>query len=278
MDSQVSELNVQGGLLDVMKAVESATGVRLEAEPAVWEALPWGQETNLTVHFKNCTVRQALESITRRLGLSFSLSDEAVVLTPSKALARLGRRSTLEEIRVLDRLAAEPAGLGAEVSVQQILDAMDAKLAEEKSPFAVQDRLADSSLRAAVIHVARNATMMDALEEIAEQTEATWYPWGHSLVVTTKEDANHLLLSKRVTREFHDEPLQQVLTDLAGASGVLFTFSPGVLERVPEKYQKVTLRLDDATVEEGLQMISGATGLEFVTTGEGIRVGFAAGK
>jgi hypothetical protein len=277
MDSRRSELRVQGGLVDVMKGVEAETGLRMEADPAVWEVLPWGQETSLTVHLRNCTVREALETITRRLGLTFSLGEEAVELTPSPPLARLGRRSTLEEIQVLDRLAATPAGLAGDATVQQVLNDVDGKLVEERSPFAVQDRLADPAGRAAVIHIARNATLMEALEEIPHQTDATWYPWGHSLVITSKVDATRLLLSKRVSRQFHDEPLPQVLTDLEEASGVAFSFSPGVLQRVPEKYQRLTLRLDDATVEEALQMISAATGLEFTTTGEGVGVGYAAG-
>jgi len=80
------------------------------------------------------------------------------------------------------------------------------------------------------------------------------------------------LLGKHLTRQFQDEDLSQVLTELSEFSGVTFYYSPGVLQRVPEKYRRVTLTLDGATVEDTLENISGATGLRFEPSDRGVEV------
>jgi hypothetical protein len=277
LDGQVTDLSAQGGLFDVMKAVENQTGIRLEALPAVWDALPWGQDTSVSINVKNATVRQALDAITRRLGLKYTLGDEAVVLEPTPALARLGQRATLEEIQALDLLAATPINFSStSPTLDQLLAGVDAKLQEVKSPFVVQQRGLDSAALGRVVQIPRDATLMEALEEITRQTDVTWYPWGHRLVVTSKIDAQHLLLSKRITQRFRDAELAQVLAELAEYSTVTFHFAPGVLQEVPGKYRHLKLDLDDATIEQTLQIISGATGLQFTPTADGISVTYSA--
>jgi hypothetical protein len=274
MDAQVSELSAQGGVLDVMKAIENQTGVRLEASPAVWDALPWGQDTSISIHVRNVTVQQALDAFARRLGLVITPGSEAVELDPSPGLARLGRRATLDEIGALDLLSRLPAGLPTTTpTVQQLLDATDGSLLAAKSPYAVQERGLSQSELTATVQVARNATLMDALEEMSRQTPATWYPWGRTLVVTHKIDAVRLLLSRRITRQFDDEELSQVLLDLAEYSHAGFHYAPGALAAAGDRH--VNFRLEGATVEEALEFISGKTGLQFTTTDDGVSVTFA---
>jgi hypothetical protein len=276
LDSQVGELTVQGGLLDVMKSIETQTGMRLEAAPSVWDALPWGQDTSVKVHVKNVSVRQALDLVVRRLGLTYRLGQEAVVLEPLPALARIGRRATLEELQALDALASTPLGsAGDDDSVSLLLAVVDAKLRGISPPEAIQKRASADDEMDKKIHLAQNATLLEALEEITNQTGATWYPWGNRLVVVSKLEATRTLLTKRLSRRFADEPLPQVLEELSEFSGVEFHYSPGVMRQVPEKYQRLTLSLEDATVEEILQTISGATGLKFEATGDGVNVTYA---
>lgn len=279
MDTPIPYLSVEGGLLDVMKSLEAQSGVRIEASPAVWDCLPWGQDTHLMIRARNATLRHALNSITRHLGLTYRLGDQAVVLEPSGALARLGRRATLEEVRVLDWLATTPLGLATtEPTVRQVLNTVDGRLLSVNSLFAVQDRGFDESTGAATIQVTRNATLFEALDDIDQQTDCTWYPWGHRLVVVKKVEAIDLRLGRRISREYHDADLAQVLMELSQDAGVDFAYEPGVLQEVPEKYQKVTLTLDDATVQQTLDILSGATGLKFTATEKGIDVTFGTGS
>ena len=97
-----------------MKAIGEQTGVRIEASPAVWELLPWGDQTTVSFKIEGRTLRDALNAIAGKLGLIVVLKDEAVQLQPMPALARLGRRSTVSELAALDLLATNPAGVNTD--------------------------------------------------------------------------------------------------------------------------------------------------------------------
>ena len=64
-----------------------------------------------------------------------------------------------------------------------------------------------------------------------------------------------------------------MLLDLAHKGRVSLAMESGVLNLVPSQTRtNFNLTMADATIDEALQMISGATGLEFIKTDEGIRV------
>src|SRR3954471_6816769 len=103
LDTQ-QKLELDTTLPQAMTQIGSMTGVRIEADPAVWDLLPWGEQTNITAKIENHTLREALSAITLKLGLEYALTDEAVELRPMPALRRLGRRSTVQELAALDLL------------------------------------------------------------------------------------------------------------------------------------------------------------------------------
>ncbi|HUB27141.1 MAG TPA: hypothetical protein VL992_17070 [Tepidisphaeraceae bacterium] len=279
LDSSVGELTVHGTVPDVMRAVENQSGVRIEASPAVWDDLPWGSDTTLNCHFFNATLRHALDVIARKLGLTYTVGSEAIEFVPSPPLARLGRRATLDELRVLDFLAARPfnpLGADSETTVRDVLETVDRQLRFSASPFVTQDQAFDEFALQKPVQIPRNASLMEALEDMSRQTNATWYPWGRSLVIVKKVDSVRLLLGKRIDREYQNTDLAQVLMDLSEYSGVSFNYAPGVLQQVPEQYRKVTLKLQDATVDQTLAILSGATGLKFTPSDQGIDVTYAA--
>ena len=120
------ELQLDGVMPDVLKTIENQSSVRIEPTRAVYELLPWGEQTKITATFKGQTLRQALTALTRKLGLTWELGSFEVKLEPMPALARLGRRATVAELQALDLLATTPLGLGQErVTVQQLVDAVD---------------------------------------------------------------------------------------------------------------------------------------------------------
>src|SRR5438045_367845 len=79
LDKQV-KLELNTVLPQAMQTIATQTGVRVEADRAVWDLLPWGEQTNISAKIENQTLREALEAITRKLGLTFVLKDEAVEL------------------------------------------------------------------------------------------------------------------------------------------------------------------------------------------------------
>jgi hypothetical protein len=270
LDKQIS-LDLNTVLPEAMRTIAKKTGVRIEAAPAVWEVLPYGDQTNITARIENITLRDALDAITRKLGLVFVLKDEAVELQPMPALARLGRRATLQELSALDLLSSNPANLGTErPSVRQLIDKVDERLVEMKAPFAIESRPGDNVTVDQPVFVARNATLLDALESLTKETRATWYPWGKSIVIVPKEDQVRNQLSKTVTVRYPGTDVMQVLTELSQKAGVSFEVEPGAIQRIAPEARRIKLDLYDASITKALEAIAGFTGLGYVVNEKGV--------
>ena len=92
------KLQVDGVLPQVIQTIVDKTGVPIEPSRTVYSLLPWGDQTNVSARIENQTLRQALTAITRKLGLTYELGTQAVIIQPMPALARLGRRATVQEL------------------------------------------------------------------------------------------------------------------------------------------------------------------------------------
>src|SRR5947208_17144473 len=114
LDRPVAKLDLNGPLPQVMNTIGEQTGVRLEASSAVWDLLPAGQGTIINAKIENHTLRQALEAITRKLGLTFVLKEQSVELRPMPALRRLGKRATIQELKALDVRTSTPLCVSAD--------------------------------------------------------------------------------------------------------------------------------------------------------------------
>ena len=185
-----TKLNITGTLPEAMQQIAKQTGVPIEADPAVWDLLPWGKDTEVRATIENQTLRQALEAITRKLGLTFVLRTEAVELQPMAALRRLGEKSTVVELQVLDALKTPLDYKGAEKPrLRDLVEAIDLKLAGLPGSYQVVNRSSTSERvpQDAIVAVGRSATLLDALEAIATQTSATWFPRGRDVVIVSKQ-------------------------------------------------------------------------------------------
>ncbi|MDB5300447.1 MAG: hypothetical protein JWO87_2110 [Phycisphaerales bacterium] len=267
---KVVTLQVDGVLPQAVKKVTDQTAVPITVEQQVYDLLPWGEQTNIKAAIQNQTLRQALTAICQKLGLTFSVGPQSVKLQPMPALARLGRRATVQELEALDLMSRTPLGQGATDTVGKLVDAVDRKLADAKSQFAVEYRPGENANTGQAINVPRNATLEDALEQLAKQTNLTWYPWGKSIVIVPKEEQVGQQLRKAVNGRFRGEDVAQVLTVLSQAAGVEFSLEPGAIQRVPPEFRKITLLLDNATVRQALDDIRGVTGLDYVIKPEGV--------
>jgi hypothetical protein len=273
LDTQ-QKLTLDTTFPEAMQQITRETGVQLKADPVVWELLPWGEQTNIKAAIQNRTLRQGLTAITRKLGLEFSLGEESVQIKPMPALRRLGQRATVDELGVLSLMSETPLSLD-HPTVKQLLSAVNEKLAAMKSPFAVDDRATDA-VQDQKINLAANATMADALEAITLQTTATWYPWGKSIVIVSKQEQIRSQLSKTITAHYTGVDVGQVLLELFQRAGVDFTVEPGAYEKIPAQSRSIQLLLDNASIQQSLESISGYTGLAFDITDKGVRVGYSA--
>ncbi|HEV7297828.1 MAG TPA: hypothetical protein VGN72_00565 [Tepidisphaeraceae bacterium] len=273
---QPVNLQLNTTLPQALNAITDQTGVRIEVERAVWELLPWGQQTNVSANINNITLRAGLDSICQKLGLTAVLTERTVELRPLPALARLGRRATQQELQILDLLARTPLPeIAGEPRVRSLLAAIDERLESTRSGFATENRVG-MELNDRPLSLRRGLSLYDALEAMNAQTEATWHPAGKTVVVLTKEDQIRTQLSKRVTRNYADVPIGQTLTELSQLAGVDFTVEPGAFQRIAPEFRTVKLLLDNASIEQALEHISGFTGLGYVINARGVYLWAAA--
>ncbi len=270
----VQNLALDATLPDAMQQIASQTGVRLEADPAVWDLLPWGEQTNIKANIQNHTLRQGLTAITQKLALQYVLTDESVQLQPIPALRRLGHRATVDELGVLDLMSATTLQMD-HPTLGQILSAVDKKLADLKSPFAIDNRAEDSALDQK-INVARNTSLADLLDDVSQQADATWYPWGKTIVIVTKEEQIRRQLTKTLSARYNNVDVAQVLLELSQRADVDFAIDPGAYQKIPAQFRNIQLMLDNATVQQALESITGYTGLSFDITEKGVHVSIAA--
>ena len=275
-------LQLDGMLPDVLKTIDAKTGVHIEPTKSVYELLPWGEQTRVKATVENQTLRQALTAIAHKLGLTWSLGQFEVELKPMPALARLGRRATVSELQSLDLLHTTPYSPPANGAhtVQAVVDAIDQKLSTIKQPaLAVELRAGEGanpqegSINVEQnVNIPRNATLASALEELTKQTNATWYPWGKSVVVVPKQEQIRLQLGKTITARFNGAEILDVLNTLSERTGVPFTIEPGAIQRVPPEYRTIRSQLENATVRQVLDNIRGLTGLDYVVKPDGIYI------
>src|SRR5690348_11705236 len=110
LDKSVT-FQIDGVVPQVFKKIEDQTAVPIQVQQAVYDLLPWGEQTNVGVKIQNKTLRDALTNICNTLGLAWDVGAQAVVVKPSPPLARLGRRATVDELNALSLLAQKPMNL-----------------------------------------------------------------------------------------------------------------------------------------------------------------------
>ena len=273
LDKIQPRIELDAVLPKAMRAIEEQTAVPVRAQPVVWDLLPWGEQTNIKATIENKTLRDALDAITRTLGLTFVLEDDAITLHPMPALLRLGRRSTVQELDALNQLATSSFdGGGEKMTLGALAEAIDKKLVDLKLPVAVENRAGSAARQDQPVFVPRGATLLEALESIHHDTGATWYPWGRSIVIISKEDQVRKQLSRAVTTRYNGVDITQVLNELATQSHVDFAIEPGAVQRIPPEFRTVRLVLDNASIQQALENIAGFTGLGYIVSDKGVYI------
>jgi hypothetical protein len=270
----LQDLKLNTTLADAMQQIGNQTGVRLEADPAVWELLPWGEQTTINATIKNRTLRQGLAAITQKLALEFVLADETVQVRPMPALRRLGHRATVDELAVLDLMSSTPLQLD-HPTFGQIVKSVNEKLAALKSPFAIDDRAGDG-VQDQKINVASNTTMADLMEDLCQQTDAAWYPWGKTIFIVTKEEQIRSQLNKTISARYNGVDVSQVLLELSQRAGVDLIIDPGAYQKVADQSRSIHLMLENASVQLAFETIEGCTGLVFDVTDKGVHWSYPA--
>lgn len=254
---------------EVFRKLTAATGVRFVIAPSVYECLPYGDQTRLAVKLKNVTLRKALSPMLSQQAMEWSVEDDAVRIVPAPALLRMNRRATYDELRTLGKIYSVPLEPADKASVIDQLRKVTAT-SGLKLAFHVKGDQDVAVERANRILPATGAAWLDML---CHGRGWTWYLWNEGIVVMDKADQVARQLQRHVSLRYENAALADVLLDLARRAHVALTLEPGVLNLLPPQVQQnFNLMMTDATIAQALEVISGATGLKFTPTAEGIHV------
>jgi hypothetical protein len=257
-------------ITEALKAVSEKTGLNIKLEDNVLECLPHGEETRLRIKARNVRLRDALTAMLDPVSLEWRPEGKSVIVSPSPELERIGRRPTFTEVGVLAKLdcATLAKGPAAPDQLREITGIAELALAWQTG----DDTEKAKALAAADGHLP--CTGKEYLDWICHGRDWTWYLWGPELIITTKQVQTERQLNRRIVVRYQNQPLLNVLADLAHKAGLRLTMDPGVLNLVNDETRKnFTLLMADGTVAEAFQAISGATGLTFTPAALTVRVG-----
>ena len=267
---------------EALEAVADQTGVPLAIRPATYDLLPYGRFTPITLRAKGVTLQDAVDAVAQRLGLELVAAGDAAELRPLPALERLGRRATAQELALLGTLRRTPLpDAGGELSLADVMERVDLALlavdtarpeGEPATNFHIEFRVTDDLVRAQPVRLPRGATLLEALEVSAGQTDTTFHPWGDGVLVLTDRELLAGRLDRPIDVRYDGSTIEQVLADLARRSGVRIAAEPGALRRLPAEARTLSLTLENASARQALDAISGYTGLLYVLAEEGVVV------
>lgn len=271
LDEPVSLDISEAPITEVLRQIHEQTGLRVILSDEAAARLPHGGQTRLRLQARNATLRQALERIIQPVSLRMEVTPTGVVLHPSDELLRIGRRPTFNELAILAALAGEPLEPGAPVEQQLRKITGDPRL---QVLWHAIDPAAQQRAQARGGQVlAGGATGKEYLDAATHGANLTWYVWDDTIMILPREMQAMRQLDTRVTLRYQNQRLLDILNDLARQAHLELTMEPGVLNYLPpERRENVTLLLGEQTVQQALEAISGATGLEFRPDGLGIRV------
>ncbi len=266
IDLEVSDAPIA----DLLDRIERAAGVKIVLEGDAVDALPYGAQTRLAVTLKNVTLRSALTPLLGAQALQWEIEGDAIHVRPTEGLYRLSRRATFAELSTLGAIYSQTlqsTRKGGAVMEQLRKVSGNDKLRllfhAETDPNTAHRR-AERALP---------GTPASYLDMLTHGTKWTWVLRGNDIVVIDRVSQIERQLKKKVSLRYQNMPLVSILLDLVRKGRVKLTLAPGVLNYLgPNTHQNFSLMMADASIAQALQVIRGATGLEFVRTPDGLRV------
>ncbi len=256
---------------EVFEKISAASGAKLVIDPDALDYLPYGDQTRLSVTLANATLRKRLDALLAGVALQWQIDGEEVRILPSEPLYRMGRRATYDELRILAGLntaRVEPSDRAGPV-LEQIR-----KVTGTAGLDIVFHTEIDRDKALARADKALPGSPVAWLDMLCHGADATWHLWGDDILVQSRSTQVKRQLQRTVSLRYQNAALVTVLADLARKGRVQLQMDPGVMEYLPDQTRtNFNLVMADASIAQALEVISGATGLKFDVTAEGVRAG-----
>lgn len=240
-------------LPEALEQLGQHTGLRFKIDKLALDWMPYGEQTRVSIVLDDISVRQGLRRLFDGLGLTMRVEGDEVAVIPSPALERLGRRLTIAEVGLLQRLAT--------AKWDQIQEKVPVEFA---MPIDVDtDTIANTQGRNAI----------EQLDHLTEQRGWLWIPNSSGIVVFDRSADIAARLDRPIDVHFRRIPLDQMLMNLGRQMGITISFEPGALQRVSAAERRVDLIQRGISGRQVLELVCGNTGLWYEVTEDGIMVG-----
>lgn len=245
---------------DALAELEKFTGLHFELHKLAVEWMPYGEQTRMSIVIQDMSVRRALERIFGGLGLSLRVAADRVMVEPAPVLDRLGRRLTVEEVGLLQKLAGQPWS------------------ALEPEDFAVEFRVppAKDNPQQVFEQAMREGPATDALTQLEGATQKLgwlWVPAGKTIVLYSRTEDIQQRLDRPLDLNYQRVSLDSLLLDLGKRIDITVHFEPGALQKVAARDRHIDLIQRGTTIRQVLELIIGNTGLWYEVVDDGIVVG-----
>ena len=272
LDQPIDALTVENvPIAEVFRKLSEKSGVKFVVDDQTMACLPYGDQTRLDVRMKNATIRKDLSRVLAPEALQWTIENDMVRIVPTEALARMCRRASYDELLTLGNFCSHKI---ASVPGSTMIEQLRKDANNKELDLAFQGTGGDKAAAIAQADRAVPCTGAEWLDRLCQQGPWTWYLWGDQIIVLDRKAQVARQLQQQVSLRYQNEKLITVLLDLARKGRLKLDLEPGVLNYVPSEIRtNFNLVMADASIDQTLQVISGATGLEFVNTEEGVRVG-----
>ncbi len=256
-DIDIREKNILAAFDDITRQ----TGVRIVVEEGTLDRLPYGEQTQLSASIKGVALRDGLAGLLRPVGLVFQVRNNAVQVSANAPLRRIVRRATWAELDLLRKLTENPWS-------EQLWNELNVQF-QDSSP---DGRLNKETFVAAAKSVGAGPAS-EILYNVCNRNGLMWFPSGDRVVILSKSRQADRQLGRRVSLRFFRAPLVDVLLDLGREADMLVKLEPGVIASVPPHLaQNFSLTLENSTIRQAFEVISGTTGLAHFVEPDGIRI------
>ncbi|MCA9257355.1 MAG: hypothetical protein KDA33_17030, partial [Phycisphaerales bacterium] len=116
-------------------------------------------------------------------------------------------------------------------------------------------------------------TVAMVLEDAAAALGWVWFPNEDHIVIRTVQAQTANYMSRRVTVQYTNEPLADILLDLANRAETPINFEPGMMLKLPsETARHTSLALRNNSIRQGFELLSAHTGIRYSIQRGGINV------
>jgi hypothetical protein len=282
-------------LEDAFASLSKSLGIKFDVDETAMAQLPYGQLTRLSsVQLQGMTWRDALGELLKPLALTFEPGADRIYILGTEELIRQPRRLNIAELDALVRLQNTNLDNREKGLLPQIrrFTGIDFKLIE-------MDRLrenADEDTTARVLSsLGQPASKVLNLysrwvlpqENPLANEAGTWYvradiqngrAVSYEIIILSGRELNLQKLERPINISFRDQPVQNILQEMAYLGAIDIRFEPGCFALLDENLRNnfSLMSTRTASIKDALEALSGMTGLAYEIRSDSVYI--SAGK